>query len=186
MFTEAFFEFSALCRSVWGRKFLGFLVAVLAVCDLVDDAVLKGESWSGCLDNLYDLRLCWSGDSQVVTQMCLQLFRQERVRSHDDWPNVLLALARAPLLDSNHCPVEAQQHTPGIVEPFERFNDVIELVLQVLRKCPANPECSFEGRDRSRLLISLSRCERIGSECSHLCTWVCARLQTWACGSSHV
>ena len=107
--------------------------------------VLRGVFWSGCLDHLPDLRLCWSGDSQVVTQVCLQLFRQRRVRNHDDWPSVLLALARTPLLDSNRCSLEAQQHTQGVVEPFERFNDMIEFVLQVLGT--ANPECSEEETD---------------------------------------
>ena len=132
--TEAFFESSASLSEV------GLLAAVLAAWDLVDDAILRGVSWSGCFDHLPDLRLCWSGDSQVVTQVCLQLFRQRRVRSHDDWSSVLLALARAPLLDSDRCSLEAKQHTKGVVEPFERFNDMIEFVLQVLRT--ANPECS--------------------------------------------
>ena len=44
VFTEAFFESSASLSEV------GFLTALLAAWDLVDDAVLRGVSWSGCLD----------------------------------------------------------------------------------------------------------------------------------------
>ena len=72
VFTEAFFESSASLSEV------GLLAALLAAWDLVDDAILRGVSWSGCLDHLADLRLCWSGDSQVVTQVCLQLFGQRK------------------------------------------------------------------------------------------------------------
>ena len=44
VFAEAFLESSASLSEV------GFLAALLAAWDLVDDAILRGVFWSGCLD----------------------------------------------------------------------------------------------------------------------------------------
>ena len=76
VFTEAFFESSASLSEV------GLLAALLAAWDLVDDAILRSVSWSGRLDHLPDLRLCWSGDSQVVTPARLG---ESRGRAQRHW-----------------------------------------------------------------------------------------------------